>query len=324
MKHLLLLLSISIFCLPFVKAQQAIADSVITKELLQHHVQVLAHDSMEGRLTGTAGCEKAAAYIAAQMKATGLHSFNDSISFYQFYKMEKGRKMVMAANIVGVLPGRIPDKYIIFSAHYDHVGNADKDYLWQQLRSSKKDKIYNGANDNASGVAAMLALAAYFKALQENDYTILFIAFSGEENGLAGSQALVNSFRKLDNIRQVVNLEMLGRLSATIKKPFVTEGMHSEGFRKKLNDNLRKLNPRMKDFFRFDGLPEEHYFSRSDNYSFALQGIPANSIMATNGFDRHYHSPGDEWQTLDYDAMTTIVKAIALACTALVQEETSK
>lgn len=303
-------------------AQKNLADSIITKELLQHYVQTLAHDSMQGRYTGTEGCEKAADWIALEMNSIGLQPLNSSDTGYHlFYKIEDGNKLITTANIVGFIPGKVSNSYIIFSAHYDHVGDASQQVLMTQFKPAKKDKIYNGANDNASGVAAMLAIAKYFKLLQNNNSSIIFIAFSGEEMGLLGSNAFVNSFVHPKNIKQVVNLEMLGRQSDINGKPFVTEGINSFGFTRKLNNNLQKTDATVKKkFFRPDGLPEENYFGRSDNYSFALKAVPANTIMSSTGLDIYYHSPADEWQTLDYKKMAIIVKNIALACTPLVQD----
>ncbi|RYD82350.1 MAG: M20/M25/M40 family metallo-hydrolase [Sphingobacteriales bacterium] len=301
-------------------AQKALADSIITQELLQHYVQALAHDSMQGRYTGTEGCEKAAQFIASQMKTAGLSPLNSSDSNYLLnYTIERSSGNITAANVLGIIPGKIADRFIIFSAHYDHVGNADKHQMPGQFELSKKDRIYNGANDNASGVAAILAIAQYFKLRNQNDYTILFIAFSGEENGLLGSEALLKSFTNKKNILQVINLEMLGKISARNKKPFVTEGRSSYGFMKKLNSNLTKMDAGLKNnFFQNDWLSTENNFERSDNYTFAKQGIPANTIMATTGLDKHYHTPSDEWHTLNYEEMTTVVKAVALACSPMV------
>ncbi len=182
-------------------SQKNITDSIITKQLLQKYVQTLAHDSMQGRYTGTAGCEKAAAWIAGEMKAIGLRApFADS-NFFHFYKIAKDADTITAANVIGFLPGKVSGKFIIFSAHYDHVGDSNQQYLAAQYSLSRKDKIYNGANDNASGVAAMLALARYYQHLNDNHYSILFIAFSGEESGLLGSTALVNSFKNTSSIQ---------------------------------------------------------------------------------------------------------------------------
>ncbi len=114
---------------------------------------------------------------------------------------------------------------------------------------------------------------------------------------------------------------MLGRFPSNRKKPFVTEGINSFGFVKKLNQHLRQMDPTVKNkYFQTDGFPSENYFSRGDNYSFAIKGVPANTIMATSGLDKYYHTPFDEWQTLDYEAMAKIVHAIALSCTPFIQQ----
>ena len=141
-------------------SQKALANSVITQELLQHYVQALSHDSMQGRYTGTIGCEKSADLIATEMRKIELKLIKNGDSNYRHpYYIAKGKDTIMAANIIGLIPGKTPEKYIIFSAHYDHVGDAGEQVIWQQLKTTIGDKIYNGANDNASGVAALLALA---------------------------------------------------------------------------------------------------------------------------------------------------------------------
>lgn len=135
-----------------------------------------------------------------------------------------------------------------------------------------------------------------------------------------GSEVFVKSFVNLGSIKQVINLEMMGRFSTKSTKPFVTEGINSSGLIKKLNTNLRRINPAAdKVFFERDNYPLEDNFIRSDNYSFAIKGVPANTIMATHDTDKFYHSPSDDWRTLDFEAMTRAVKAIAMACTPLVQ-----
>ena len=84
---------------------------------------------------------------------------NGDSNYRHPYYIAKGKDTIMAANIIGLIPGKTPEKYIIFSAHYDHVGDAGEQVIWQLLKTTIGDKIYNGANDNASGVAALLALA---------------------------------------------------------------------------------------------------------------------------------------------------------------------
>ncbi len=207
-----------------IAAQNNLIDSVITESILQQHVKVLAHDSMQGRFTGTKGCNNAAEYIATEMESIGLKPFNIvSNNYFQPYKIVGYDEPVLATNVIALLPGKISDRFIIFSAHYDHVGVSNNQFARLHLKKSSKDSIYNGANDNASGVAALLTIAQYFKTIGNNNYSILFIAFSGEEMGLLGSEAFTSSFSLRKNILQVINLEMLGRPRNKKAKPFVTE-----------------------------------------------------------------------------------------------------
>lgn len=302
-------------------SQMSLADSVISKELLSKYVQALAHDSMRGRYTGSAGCEMAASFIEAEMRSIGLMPlYSGDSGYYHRYNIADHGNLIATSNVAAAIPGRVPGKYIIFSAHYDHVGDSANNGLYFYLNPHSKDLIYYGANDNASGVAAMLAIARYFKALACNDHTIIFIAFSGEEDGLLGSEAFAQSFRHMTDILQVVNLEMLGRATSVYKSLLVTEGINSHGFAKKLNSNLKIMEaPFNKKLFVVDQSIMQG-FQRSDNYSFAVMGVPANTIMATEDIDPHYHRPSDEWKTLDYKLMTRFVKAIALACTPLVKQ----
>ena len=150
-------------------------DSLTVKK----HLYTLASDEMEGRKSGTPGIEKAAKYIENEFKRIGLSTFEDLETYRQTFnfKPRKGKEEITSANIIGVLEGKSKkDEYVIISAHYDHLGNEGKG----------DDKIYNGANDDASGVTGVLALAEYFKKVG-NERTIVFAAFTGEEMGLIGS-----------------------------------------------------------------------------------------------------------------------------------------
>jgi len=153
----------------------------------------------------------------------------------------------------------------------------------------------------------MLELARIFSTI-EPEYTILFIAFSGEEQGFLSSKSFVEKLNpKL--VKQNINLEMLGRPAG--KAPFITEG-DSQNFRKMLNANIYQLNQAYgKKYFTSDPYPTQNLFERSDNFPFHEAGIPANTIMATDPFDKYYHSSADHASTLDFEAMTKIVQAIA-------------
>jgi len=291
-------------------------DSILSASRLQQDVQALSHDSMQGRLTGSSTIDLAADFVASRMKHIGL----DTAAGMQGYFMYWQNKLVSGKNVLGVLKGK-SDSVIIFTAHYDHVGKAGdlKNFpkgLEEGLQQKKVDDdiIYNGANDDASGVVAMLALAEWFVNNTQPHYTLVFAACSGEEFGLLGSNALAAiSFSNL--IVRDINLEMLGRSTG---RPFITEAGKMLSLRKLLNENLKATGINF-NYFRPDPYKQQNYFYRSDNFSFARRKIEANTIMATASDDPFYHSPDDEWQTLDYQGMSIIVKAIALSCKPLVE-----
>ena len=152
---------------------------VIDSNMVRKHLYTLAADNMEGRQSGTPGIEKAAVYIENELLKiallTGdLESYRQTFTF----KNRKSKDDIISSNIIGVLEGKSKkDEYVIISAHYDHLG---------MKKSGAGDLIYNGANDDASGVTGVLALAAYFKKAG-NERTIVFAAFTAEEMGLIGS-----------------------------------------------------------------------------------------------------------------------------------------
>lgn len=309
-----ILLFIISFC-NFSAAQTHVSDSI-----LKAHVNALAHDSMQGRLTGSAGAEKAAHYIAAQMEAIGLKKMaGREGGFLLPWKFSLSKNGDTAYDVAGVIPGGSrKDTLIIFSAHYDHIGTLSNQRAFPFGTTSKRvkgDNIFNGANDDASGVAAMLELARVFSTI-EPEYTLLFIAFSGEEQGFLSSSNFVEKLNpKL--VKQNINLEMLGRPEG--KPPFITES-DSKTFREMLNANLYRVNPAYgKRYFTSDPYPTQNLFERSDNFPFHEAGIPANTIMATDPFDKYYHSSADHTSTLDFEAMTKIVQAIADAVFPFIQ-----
>jgi Zn-dependent M28 family amino/carboxypeptidase len=225
-----------------------------------------------------------------------------------------------SANVVGGVKGKTkPQQLIIFCAHYDHIGTNDNGFneLASHNTGRSGDLIYNGANDNASGVAALITLAKHFARSGDNERTILFVAFTGEELGLLGSKYFASQFEP-DSIIAVVNIEMIGRRYKKSSQPFITGSQYS--------DLLTILNKRLLQFDErkygnnFFGKDRSDLFWRSDNYSFASRGVPAHSIMGI-GEDLHYHSPGDEASTLNYQFMNNIVQAIAISCRGLTNGE---
>jgi Zn-dependent M28 family amino/carboxypeptidase len=297
----------------FVLRAQSFPDSLIHPELLRSRMEMLAHDSMNGRFAGSVELEKAAALIVSEFKKAGLKPI---AGLDGFFMPVPG----LGNNIMGGIQGKTkPGEIIIISAHYDHMGTRRTNpFPFFNDNADKSDTIYNGANDNASGVVALMSLAAYYVSLGNNARTILFIAFTGEEGGLRGSRYLTNEMG-LDSIVAVINIEMIGRRNKHSSTPYIT-GDEQSNFREILNDALRTNNKKRygNRYFTKDLYPEQGLFRRSDNYPFVEKGIVAHTIMLSAPTDTYYHSADDESSTLDYRLMSNIIKAIAISCRTLV------
>lgn len=211
------------------------------------------------------------------------------------------------ANVVGVLPGKSrKDEYVIFSAHYDHLGIGKPD--------AKGDSIYNGANDDAAGTTAVIMLANYFSQLNNNERTLLFVAFTAEEIGGFGSQYFS---KQIDPKKTVAmfNIEMIGTQSKWGENSAYITGYEKSDFGKILQANLSGSN------FHFepDPYPAQNLFYRSDNATLAALGVPAHTI-STSKMDNepNYHKQSDEIETLDMNNMAEIIKAIAISSKTIV------
>jgi Zn-dependent M28 family amino/carboxypeptidase len=312
------LIALLYFNISICTAQSVHIDSLITPASLQEIVQTLAADTFHGRLTGSVDAAKAALYISNAFKNAGTLPVAGLDGYFMPFEMPD---KATAFNVIGALPGKSRAKEtIIFSAHYDHIGTITHTiniHTQERGKPEAGDYIYNGANDNASGISGLIHLARYFAQTKLNERTLLFVAFSGEEEGLHGSYAMADQFDP-GNIVAVINMDMIGRPMASNKKyPYIT-GSAKSTLRTQLNNKLTELAPTLqKNYFHFD-LSIEPLYNRSDNYPFARKGIVAHTIIATNDRDPYYHSLNDEWETLDFSFMANVVKAIALSCTGLV------
>ncbi len=208
------------------------------------------------------------------------------------------------ANVVGVLPGKSKkNEYVIFSAHYDHLGIG---------KPVNGDSIYNGANDDAAGTTAVIMLAYYFKALNNNERTIVFAAFTAEEVGGFGSQY----FSRQYDAQQVVamfNIEMIGTQSKWGKNSAYITGFERTDMGTILQENL------IGSAFTFhpDPYPKQDLFYRSDNATLARLGVPAHTISTSKmeeapNDEPNYHKPSDEIGTLNMENMAQIIEAIAV------------
>jgi len=302
-----------IFLSVSVRAQQNPPEIFFHPDTLRSLVAVLAADSMQGRFTGSAGCAKAARFIAGEFEKAGVLP----VAGNDRYFMPVTKKW---ANVVAALKGTTkPQEFVIISAHYDHIGTIYTDADLVANRGGRKgDKVYNGANDDASGIAAVISLAKYFASIGNNPRTILFVAFAGEELGVLGSKDFAGRF-KPDSIVAVINIEMIGREDKKGSHPYIT-GADYSNLLSILNDRLRQFDP-IKYGDQFFEPYELGLFDRSDNYPFALRGIPAHSVLATGDNDQYYHSLSDEISTLNFEFMSEVVRAVALSCRGLVNGE---
>ena len=276
---------------------------------VKKHLYTLANDSMQGRKAGSPGIEKAAKYIEQQFSEIGLKPFENS-SFRQSFKhinrrSEKKEELDLF-NIIGLLKGTsLKEEFVIISAHYDHLG---------QIEGGKGDLVFNGANDNATGVAAMIMLAEYFKKAKINKRSILFVAFTAEEMGLIGS----NYFGKTISAESIiagVNIEMIGKESPFGPKTAWLTGFKRSTFGEIIQKNLSSSEYRLYP----DPYKDFRLFFRSDNASLARLGVPAHTF-STSPMDKDldYHQLSDEVETLDVKIITETIKAISVGIKSIV------
>ena len=281
----------------------------INEVSVKKYLYTLANDSMQGRKAGSPGIEKAAKYIEQQFSKIGLKPFNGS-SFRQTFKhinkrSEKKEELTLF-NVIGLLEGTtLKEEFVVISAHYDHLGRKN---------IGEGDLIFNGANDNASGVSAMIMLADYFKKTKINKRSILFIAFTAEEMGLVGSSHFGKTI-SAETIIAGVNIEMIGKESPFGPKTAWLTGFNRSDFGKIIQKNLSfseyKLYP--------DPYKNYRLFFRSDNASLARLGVPAHTF-STSPMDKDldYHKVSDEAETLDVKTITETIKAIATGIRSII------
>lgn len=209
------------------------------------------------------------------------------------------------ANVVGYLPGKDPNAFVMFSAHYDHIGT---------IEPVDGDAIANGADDDASGVTALIMLARHFGALPQPERGLLFVAFDAEEMGTLGSRA----FAKVIKPQQLVagiNMEMIGKPSKFGKGQMFLTGFErsnlGEILQKRLENSEYGVHP--------DPYPDMNLFFRSDNAPFARLGVPAHTFSTVQlDKDKFYHTVNDEVETLNMEHLTSAIRGIAKSVEGLV------
>ncbi|MDQ3125394.1 MAG: M28 family peptidase [Pseudomonadota bacterium] len=264
--------------------------SVMHAQLLED-VRILAADAMQGRDTGAPGGEMARNYIVGRLEALGVVA--PPMGRLQPWEMQgrtrAGPRTYNGVNVIGVIPGtRVTDRYIVVTAHYDHVGvNAE-------------GQVFNGADDNASGVATMLALAADLKR-QAPEHSVLIVALDGEEHGLLGARHFVEAPpMPLESIAMNLNFDMTAR-AETDGKLWVTGTYQNPTLRPLLEPipaNGAVALAFGKDTPQDTG--QDNWVEASDHAAFHRAQVPF--LYLGVNYHPDYHRPSD-----DFDKITPSV-----------------
>ena len=268
---------------------------------IHEDVTFLADDKLEGRQTGTEGEKAAAEYLAERFKDLNLEPKGTNGYYQDFtfrpktgphqevkYTSSNTDSTITGRNILAFLNNNA-NQTVIIGAHYDHLGYGSEGSLYR----GEGKEIHNGADDNASGVAVMLNLASKLKNNnKENNY--LFLAFSGEEMGLLGSNYFVkNATLNLDSVNYMLNMDMVGRLKKDSTLAVYGVGT-SPIFKQVINAHNNK----------FKIIEKESGVGPSDHTSFYLSDIPVLHFFT--GQHEDYHKPGDDSDKLNYEGMEAI------------------
>ncbi len=209
------------------------------------------------------------------------------------------------SNVAGMLPGKSKQQeLVVFSGHYDHIG----------IIKGQADTIANGADDDASGITAVIELARYYKKMNNNERTLIFVAFTAEEIGGFGSRYFSEQLNP-DDVVAMFNIEMIGKESKFGKNAAFITGYEKSDFGAILQSNLAGTA------FTFhpDPYTDQNLFYRSDNATLAALGVPAHTISTDQiDIDKFYHTVDDEFETLDVNNISATIKAISLSASSIV------
>lgn len=282
----------------------------INSEHLLKHLEFLSSDKLAGRKPLSEGSLEAREYILKEFESyENTHALYPD--FVQKFTLNNSRNPKMqgeAANLVALIPGSSSRKVIVVTAHYDHVGVGRPD--------ASGDSIYNGADDNASGTAAMLTLAAYFSK-NRPVHSILFVALDAEEMGLQGAKALVADFPyPLEQILLNVNMDMLSRSDKN--ELYASGTYHNPQFKPILEKASAGSNPALKLGHDIPGTGREDWTKSSDHGAFFDKKVPHLYFGVEDHKD--YHKPSDEFENIQPEFYTNAVNLILKCILALDSE----
>lgn len=255
-------------------------------------LSALAADSMEGRRIATPGGARARAYLLRAFTRIGLAPVRDSFPA-PFVAKTRAAELI-GVNLVGMIRGtKHADRYLVVSAHYDHLG-------------VRNGVIYNGADDNASGTAAVLAMAQWFKS-HPPENSVIFALFDGEETGLLGAKAFLEKPPvPIERIVANVNLDMVSR---NVKGELYASGASPFPVMKPLLDSIAAIAPVKLLLGHDTGVGESNWIQQSDQGPFDTKKIP----FVYFGVEDHpdYHKPGDKVEHIEPGFYYRCVQTIA-------------
>lgn len=265
------------------------------------YVRYLADDALQGRMAGTPSERCAGDYISAQFRRFGLRPAGDGGTYFQALPLASAINPHAPGgtgrNVVGMIRGADPalrDEAIVIGAHYDHLGHGG-----QFSMATGDSSVHNGADDNASGTAVLIDLARRLSTGPRPARTIVFVAFTGEEEGLLGSAFYANHPAiPLERTRAMLNMDMVGRLGAG---PLIVYGVDTADEWKAMVDGAAAAAG-VQVRGGGDG------FGASDQTSFYAKGIPVLHFFTNVHAD--YHRPSDDWEKIDAPGMTKVAAVV--------------
>lgn len=313
-----------------ISAQKEAALGTITENAARAHVYFLADDLLEGRRAGQRGSRIAKQYIIAQLRQAGVKPMSgDSyeqpfeacaeqklkrgVRYYvekdSVEKIKKGvHRSMKLSNVLAMIPGKNAEEYVVVGAHLDHEG------MYPDVEG---DNIYNGADDNASGVSAVLQIAKAFAEIGvKPERNVVFAFWDGEEDGLLGSLYFTQNFGGMDKVKGYLNFDMVGGNNRPDDPSyfvyFYTAAHPTFGnwLKADIKDYNLHLNP--------DCRAWDNPVGGSDQSSFHLKGVPI--VWYHTDAQPNYNQPSDEADTINYEKLTDITRASFLTAWHLANE----